>query len=225
MLLYALADKRCKNFKTCGMKGNEDTGTSDVNYELGRLFSLGQHYLLVGECQEAKYVKEQVVNLMAVPLIQGTLRYAYKIDKLNGGTNNKANAEGAVFAAAVLPRVAHCDAEAAGSIEANMKLGAKANFAAVKSAFESVYDCMNVTCSSVGGLWFPGKEDYYDGAAPCFKFETDIPVGGLVGIIVAGVVLLLACLLICYMAHREKAGKPLFYAISETTTKPHPSAA
>ena len=49
-----------------------------------------------------------------------------------------------------------------------MKVGATStNFKAVKSAFESVYAGMGVSCSDIGGLWFEGANDYYEGMEPC----------------------------------------------------------
>merc|ERR1712048_323413 len=50
----------------------------------------------------------------------------------------------------------------------NMKIGASStSFAAVKTAFENTYACMNITCEEVGGLWFSAQGNYYEGAEPC----------------------------------------------------------
>ena len=81
--MYALAEKRCGNFKTCGTNGNELSGTSKVNIDLGEQFAAGQYYLHVGQCQDAVAPKNRIVQLMTVPLIQGTLRYAYKVEYLH----------------------------------------------------------------------------------------------------------------------------------------------
>merc|ERR1719450_1119075 len=40
-MIYALADKRCANFKTCGDMGDETSGTSHVNIEIFKQFSIG----------------------------------------------------------------------------------------------------------------------------------------------------------------------------------------
>merc|ERR1712045_141680 len=104
-------------------------------------------------------------DLMYIPLIQGTLRYAYKVEFLQG--EEKEKAEGAVFAAAVLPRIHAADAEAASTIYNNMRVGAPTTkFSDVKKAFESVYGDLNIKCSDVGGL-LDKTGDYYDGAKPC----------------------------------------------------------
>ena len=39
------------------------------------------------------------------------------------------------------------------------------NFRRVKSAFEQTYQCLNITCIQVGGLW--NGEEREDGVAPC----------------------------------------------------------
>eukprot|EP00965_Chrysotila_dentata_P233647 6199712-Pleurochrysis_carterae.AAC.1 len=41
-LLYALADKRCAETKTCGHDGNSDSGTAKVNIDILAQFALGQ---------------------------------------------------------------------------------------------------------------------------------------------------------------------------------------
>merc|ERR1719316_1979182 len=118
---YRLAEKRCQNFKTCGASGGAITGTSMVNTELFKQLDIGQKNLLEGKCEETRPIVRKMVALMAVPLIQGTLRYAYKVDKLSGGDKEKA--EGAIFAAAIVPRVNDCSSNAAKTIMDNMKIG------------------------------------------------------------------------------------------------------
>ena len=41
------------------------------------------------------------------------------------------------------------------------------NFVAVKQALEDNYDCLSVTCASVGGLWDTAAGTYFPGASPC----------------------------------------------------------
>lgn len=168
VMSYRLAEKRCENFKTCGASGDALSGTSYVNSKIFEHLATGKNNLLAGKCEETRALVRQMVALMAVPLIQGTLRYAYKVSKLSGGDTEKA--EGAVFAAAIVPRVNYCNAIDAATIMNNMKIGAPStSFAAVKTAFENNYACMNITCANVGGLW--EAEAYYADAEPC-------PMGG-----------------------------------------------
>jgi len=158
---------------------------------------------------------------MPVPLIQGTLRYAYKTDlKYNSavGRTEKSMAEGAVFAAAVLPVVHACDADAAKTIADNMKVGATTtDFKAVKKAFESTYKCIGVTCKDVGGLFNTASNDYYGDASPCKDSSNSSSSSSNKGLaiglgVTAAVVGVLAVGSIMYMAKREKSGNPVFAA-------------
>jgi len=165
-LLFTLANKRCKNYDTC-----EENGNSGVNEELFELFSQGKDQLQQGKCDEAKVTTAAVTKLMYIPLVQGTMRYAYKVGMLDG--QEKEKAEGAVFAAAVLPKVHAFDADAAKTIYDNMKVGASStDYAAVKAAFEGVYDDFGITCAQVGGL-VQSDGSYYEGMEPCVDGSTE----------------------------------------------------
>ena len=76
--MYRLAEKRCKNFGTCGANGGATSGISQVNSELGALFASGRNLLQQGNCSAVRPVINQIVSLMTMPLVQGALRYAYK---------------------------------------------------------------------------------------------------------------------------------------------------
>ena len=43
------------------------------------MFPQGRDLLHEGKCSEVRAVVDQIVSLMTVPLVQGTLRYAYKV--------------------------------------------------------------------------------------------------------------------------------------------------
>jgi hypothetical protein len=165
-MLYRLANKRCANFKTCA--GGMTTGNSQVNVEMFKLFTQGKVKLQNGECAAVPGIKNSIVSLMTVPMIQGSLRYAYKVAKLSGGSVEKA--EGAVFSAAVLPLVHACSASAATTISKNLAINTATpmtdGFPKVKAAFESTYACLGITCAHVGGLIQQGT-NYYADAAPC----------------------------------------------------------
>eukprot|EP00966_Prymnesium_polylepis_P323861 7379992-Prymnesium_polylepis.1 len=154
---------------------------------------------------------------MTVPLIQGTLRYAYKMAYLQGG--DKENAEGATFAAGALPRLAYCEAAAASTVYDNIKIGrTSTDFVAVKSAFERNYACLNITCADVGGLWFSAQNTYYDVAGPCADASTSTSSDDLSGTAIL-IIAISACvagvfaLLLCVLISKEKAGKPVFYGL------------
>ena len=117
----------------------------------------------------------KIVEWMTVPLVQGALRYAYKVSELDGG--DKEVAEGWAFSAAVLPLVDNCDATSAAVIRRNMHAfdgtGVADGHMAVKEAFEAVYNCLGVTCARVGGL--VSGNGYYTGMEPCE--QADLPGG------------------------------------------------
>merc|ERR1719159_1937261 len=167
-MIHALADKRCKNFGTCSAAN----GGSAVNEALFKEFNAGKVALQQGKCDDVAPIKKRIVELMSVPLVQGSLRYAYKVAKLQGGS--KEFAESAAFSAAILPRIHNCDADAAKIISDNMNIDSAsqmgAGFEAVRAAFEKTYACLGITCAHVGGLIMSGTE-YYEGFSPCVDPE------------------------------------------------------
>ena len=76
---YSEANKRCKNFRTCGPEQNAVSGEAKVNEDLMLKFILGQTKLSAGSCAEAEEVKNSILGLMTIPFVQGTLREAYKV--------------------------------------------------------------------------------------------------------------------------------------------------
>lgn len=166
-LLHQLADKRCRNFNTCISDGGPLEGTSKINKELFELFDAGKNYLSNGDCHNATEIVPRITAKMYVPMVQGTLRYTYKVAMLDGG--EKEEAEGAIFAAAVLPKVHNFSPDAATAIYAKMNDAAtRTSLAAVeevKASFESVYADMGISCADVGGL--VDGDNYYSGMEPC----------------------------------------------------------
>jgi len=182
-LIWALAEKRCKNYQTCGPNGDSNslTGTTaKVNNDLLFEFNKGRDALQGGKCDDVRPIIRKVVSLMTIPLIQGTIRYAQKMS--TGKMNSDAQAEGAVFAASVLPMVHACSAADAKIIDDHTKLGQDrgtpqgtgkatkpAQFTEVKAAFERNYACLGITCADVGGLWKEDGGGYYPDADPCVE--------------------------------------------------------
>merc|ERR1719460_3493090 len=198
-LAYRLAEKRCANFGTCTGTG----GISQVNHELfkaGGLFAQGRDLLLAGDCAAVRPVVNDIVSIMTVPLVQGTLRYAWKTGQIDAADNKladqsaKNSAEGSTFAAAVLPLVHACDVAAAKVVSDNMKFGAavydkttgnfasgtKPDTAAVKAALESTYSCLGISCASVGSLLSSDKVTPESGMEGCDLIAGYKPMGGSV---------------------------------------------
>lgn len=177
-LLYDLADNMAVSFRTAGLAGDSELGTSYVNTEVVREFKKAQLFLLSNDCESAKANKQRIINLMKIPLVQGALQFAHIRSHRNPDIEAKkeeAEAEGATFAAAILPYVHNCSALDADIIHSNLKVGSAGgsdnlDYTAVKEAFERNYECMGISCREVGGLW--GVSDYLPGAAPCGDVAT-----------------------------------------------------
>jgi hypothetical protein len=137
-------------------------------------------------CQAARTTKNKIAKLMAVPLVQGVIRYAFIIGQ-EGSVDPDDIGEGAAFAAAVLPIVHHCSSADARIIYNNMRVrNPNVSFAAVKSALERNYECMGITCEDVGGYYDAANEEYFPLAAPCgtttpvfcFSGDSEVQVKG-----------------------------------------------
>ena len=168
---YGLAEIRCASMATCV---NGVDGQSVVNKNIMQQFEEMKTKLLQAQCSELTKNADEIVRLMMIPHIQGTLRYAQRTSSF-AFPSEAMQAEGAVFAAAILPKVYACDKTAADTIYSNMMLtpvkNSKADFSAVKRAFERVYVCLDVTCAEVGGVVDEiTRTTYVKGAEPCGKY-------------------------------------------------------
>ena len=74
LFLYHLANTRCLSASTCGENGNTADGIAWVNYQVFDNFEAGQKHLLERNCQATRSNKEEIVRLMTIPMIQGTIR-------------------------------------------------------------------------------------------------------------------------------------------------------
>jgi hypothetical protein len=164
-LAYELAEKRCTDYATCGASGTSSDSAdrpSLVNRNLIYLYNLGLEQLVAGSCMAATSTKNLIVSQMTIPLVQGTLKYVYKSDPVgyaSWGTaadDEKANAEGWAFAAALLPFVDACDSTVSQTLYDNINMGLGTagmvpdGYVAVKTAIESTYACLGITCNDVG---------------------------------------------------------------------------
>ena len=198
-MVYRLAEKRCANFGTCE---SGETGLSNVNKKLLADFTAGEALLMKGLCHAVRPIVDTIIKQMTVPLVQGSLRYAYKVGesisgeaKVGTDRSQKNAAEGAVFTAAVLPLVHECNVAAAKTISDEMKFGLYdqgvfPDFAAVKAAFESTYDCLGITCADVGGLSDTGMATACQAAVPDGDDDDDGGnTGAIIGAVIGGVAL------------------------------------
>ena len=210
-LLHQLADTRCANFRTCGADADKASGHSKVNHEIFQQFKLGQRNLLAGNCAEVRANKELIESRMLIPMIQGTLRYAH-IQSNPDTATEKGAAEGAAFAAAILPVVHSCNTKEAELIYENMKMGASSttNFDHVKNAFQKTYPCMQVSCEDVGGYYDAANAEYFEGAAPCTGTGSSAgkAFGVAFGVIIAVVAVIVAGLFVVRRRRRASVQAP-----------------
>jgi len=205
-LIHVLADKRCADFHTCVDGGVKDSG-SKANKRLYKLFADGKKVLEKGECHEAIAIKDEMVQVMTIPLVQGTMKYAYYSNTAADiGSDDKTLAEAHAFSRAILPLVNKCrrtDAEtiAAGiDITKNTATGQSfGNFPDIKAALENNYECLGITCADVGALHKDGviktgaeactdghhdQDDDDDDESECGL--SDIEIGGTMFLVLVG---------------------------------------
>jgi len=211
-LLWMQIFYRCQEFQVCD--------SNKLLEETMKFFTEGRDLLAAGKCTEAIRVKKRLYQLMTIPLIQGALKYGWRVE-YEDKTSTNLRGEADSFAAAILPQMTMCDASAAKVVEENMLYDAAspmgAGFAAVKKAIESTYSCMGVTCKDIGALHWPKDKDgnfpnVATDAAACEDEEPSeepSPAGGidLITVIIIGVVLSLIGGVIGYCAaQNSKAG-------------------
>lgn len=177
VFVYSQARLRCADFKTCGSAGGQVEGNAKVNFDIYFNFTQMKSNLASGSCAAARTIKEDIARKIIVPFVQGTIRAAYLQSSSVFNQTQKVEAEGTIFAAAILPVVAKCNASAAAVIfeELRANSGNTANFAAVKLALESSFECMGITCVDVGGFYNSGTLAFYAGAEPCDEARVDPP--------------------------------------------------
>merc|ERR1711935_926083 len=180
-LQYALADKRCKNFKTCA---DGFTGVSKVNQDIFALFNLGKvearkmsSSATTADCALLNALKEKITTLSLVPFVQGTLRYLYKTRNDDSGRSAKQVGELWAFASAILPFVHEVDANAAEMLyrRAWQLDFTTDSYEAIKTALEATYPKLGagagvglVTCEAVGDLYSGSTDDTLLSAGTCY---------------------------------------------------------
>ena len=161
ILQYALAQVRCSQFGKCNSRG-----VSVINTRIMGLFAQGQSLIRSYECELAYQVKEEIVRLMTVPLIQGWMRYLWRADATSGWnatTSNyaKEKAESWAFLAAFLPQVHACSASTATLLREQthwksttyLSRGRNAVFKLVQDQFR----CMGINCADIGNMTESGQ--------------------------------------------------------------------
>lgn len=165
-LMYRLSNRECAHFKTCGTHTDSIKGTSKTNIEILHEFTAMQANVTARACPEARINKDHIQMRMKVPLIQGTLRYAYLRSK--GKASDADIGSGSAFAASIVPFIAACNFKDAEIINNNMETTTRrTDFPEIKSAFERHYSCLGLTCKDIGGYWDHSSNEFFKGAEPC----------------------------------------------------------
>jgi hypothetical protein len=169
-LFYSMADQLSAEFATCGPNKDDFEGTSGVNLDIMKQFQSGRSLLEAGNCPIAELTYGKVVHLMTIPLIQGTLRAAYRL-QFTHKRDPEERGRAAAFVASILPDLYSCSHMDASIVYNEIKLEntEAPNFADVKEALERNYQCLSVACADVGGLYDASMDRYLDGAHPCGK--------------------------------------------------------
>jgi len=152
-LLYDLADKRCGDFMTCGDGGDSETGPSGVNIAIFEYFNSGQGYLKDGDCLSADNDRIEIEQWLLVPLIQSTLRAAWKAEQ-EEPFDETIHAEATAFALSVAPMLYACDPDATVNLE-KMVAGSVPSVGDYRKLLEdisSIYDCLGIDKFMVGVL-------------------------------------------------------------------------
>lgn len=217
-LLFHAAQWFCAPSNTCGEDGDD---AAMVNQWVFRHFNIGQRMLRRGNCSGAHRSKEIIVSMMVVPLVQGTLQFAYE-ESTSKSYDEKRSAHAATFALSVLPIVHTCNAEDAAIIHRELKASNESNvdFQAVKSAFERNYPCMNIRCTDVGGIFDPTLGKYVHNGQPCEDSSSPDKKDNAVsvGIAVGGVAIVGFVFLMVKFVMKKKHMEPLDNPEKVTTT-------
>lgn len=187
-LLYSISDARCNDFNTCRSRSTNNNLLQMAG------FNQGAALLGVGACAAARETKEAIEKRMAVPLIQGLLRANY-IMYHDDSIGEEIEAQGAAYAAAVLPLVYYCDPQAARFVWDSMKTipDYRGSFREFRRTVESTYECLGIEEAEVGYFWNHETNEYYEGAGPILPpAEEPTPLIVIAGGLVGGILLICA---------------------------------
>lgn len=165
-LLHQLADDFCVEFGTCGSDSDANSGRAFANVKVLTNFRRAKSFLFNSDsCGSLKTLVQGIEVHMLIPLIQGTLKFAYE----RSVSPNDMNQGGAsAFMTAILPNVHACNPQDASTIYRNMNEGSSSvAFHEVKQALQDNYACKGVTCRSIGGYFNSDLNTYNIGAEPC----------------------------------------------------------
>mmetsp|Transcript_17534 Transcript_17534/g.50170 ORF Transcript_17534/g.50170 Transcript_17534/m.50170 type:complete len:543 (-) Transcript_17534:80-1708(-) len=203
-LQYTLASKRASSFGTTDESRNGPA--ANANAAAIDAFTKGLQALSDGNCEEASGQYKIIRKQMQIALVQGMLQYSHK----SQGDDSAALAEGWAFTAAIMPFLHEADAANARIIRDNMEINStqfrhgdrdavfKSAFAILPNlciscaelgvnAFIEANDIENLECTVDQDALNAGCDAYLK---PAEKAKKDVPVGTIVGLVIAGLVVL-----------------------------------
>ena len=153
LFLYHVANTRCLSASTCGENGGDSDGIAWVNYQVFHNFEAGQKHLLERNCPATRSNKEEIVRLMTIPMIQGTLRRTRFLEDKEIDYERHLG-EGIAYASAVLPYIHACNPDDASTIHNILRAtnDGTVEFDQVRNAFARNLPCLQITCEEVGDV-------------------------------------------------------------------------
>lgn len=115
LMVWGIANNRARQFNT-----QDDNFRAVINGKMTDLLFAGQSQLERGDCVNFEKTASQTLHLMLLPLIQSTIWYAIRNERLRVGSTDEDLAIGEAMAYSVLPIVSKFDQKAAAVIERNM---------------------------------------------------------------------------------------------------------
>jgi hypothetical protein len=115
LLLWGIANNRARQFNT-----QNDQFKAKINDEMTDLLFAGQTQLERRDCANFEKTASKALHLMMVPMIQSTIWYAIRNERLPIGSKDPDLGVGEIAALSLLPIVSKYDKQAAAVIERNM---------------------------------------------------------------------------------------------------------
>lgn len=166
---YAYANEMCAHFKTCGEHGNSVEGAAKINIDIFNLWNQMRDYLESESCGEFEKSKTQVINLLKVPIIQGFLFSAYKLNNPDSEFQHSKHEE-APMALALFPLLAECGMEDVFDLKLDFSpdhVFLIEKFNDISNKLPDYFECLSVCCSDIGGVWDPALGAYVENGEPC----------------------------------------------------------
>lgn len=171
-MLYGLANEMCHRYRTCGPKGDQETGIARANYDIFEEFKEMQDNLMNDQCVDARKNKEAIIKHIFIPMVQGFKFAVYRrhVGKDHAWGKEYQVEDAAPFAAATLPLLAYCKMDAAKQIQVNFDPGHFENtedLVQIDDQIDEHLECMGMCCRDIGGLWDHSRKKYHHNAHPC----------------------------------------------------------